>query len=346
MSAVTERGDRDLHSEDKCAADGCHRSGLPLSDVCAVVLSHCRSEKLEENIPSLIAVRDEAGLELVVVDNASTDGSAQYLGAVAAARPDIRVILNDRNAGVAEGRNIGAREAKGDYILFLDDDSSINLEGIRELRAVLQSGKSVGVVTPRVVHALTGACQNDHGSQEREVGNYHGSCHMVNATARREVGDIDPLCSFGGEELDYSIRMRAHGWGVRYVPAVTSVHDNVIRPGVEGRRRRQMRAYNIPRLLFKHFPLGMATTFAMRYCVSIVISGARTHGPFFAATLPLRVVRGALEGRQAHNPIPAEVSAYYADASTRPDMGNVPLMHKVIRVLRRRRTSRAGADHG
>jgi len=156
---------------------------------------------------------------------------------------------------------------------------------------------------------------------------------MVRRAVRRRAGDIDPVCTFGGEELDYSIKIRALGYKVMYVPDVTVMHNNVIRPGVEGANRRRMRAFNLPRLHFKYFPLRLAIMFSLRYGLVHTLSALRSGRPIVALGLPLYVARGALQGRRERVVLPSVVVDFYARTDTRPDFGNVPLWHKLNRRL-------------
>jgi GT2 family glycosyltransferase len=152
----------------------------------------------------------------------------------------------------------------------------------------------------------------------------------------RAVGDIDPLCSFGGEELDYSIRMRVNGFGVLYTPEVIVKHNNFIRHISEDVWRRRMRVYNFTRLHFKHFTGTTAGIFALRYFISHFLTGQRNHGLRFAFSLLKAAFKGAQDGRRQYRPIPISVHRMYKSYSLQPDFGNVPISKKILKNINRR----------
>lgn len=307
-----------------------------LKDVSVIVLSHNRRDELCRNLPTLLEGRETTGFELIIVDNASSDGSRALLQQIAESHKGVRVILKDENVGVAEGRNTGARIASGTYLLFLDDDLMLTVDDIFELRSRLVQKPHIGVVSPRILHAQSGSCQNEHGPTEREVGNFHGACHMVRGDVLRQLDYLDPLCSFGAEELDLSIRMRAHGYGILYAPSVVVKHNSFTRKSSEHKWRRSMWVFNFSRIHFKHFPLLLACRFTLRYLVSQVFSALTTHGFVFSLGLPWQALRGAVHGRRQYRRVPNNVISYYKDPNTKPDFGNVPLRQKFFSKLFRR----------
>lgn len=303
-----------------------------LSDVSVVTLSFNRKDELLNNLPNLCKVSAQAGFELIVVDNASTDGSIAFLRELIVVYPSLRLVLNDENMGVARGRNIGWRLASKKYILNIDDDLHIDETGIYGLLKMARENCRAGVISPRIIHAITHEKQCDHGEKNCQISNYHGACHIVRADVFHQVGDIDPECSFGGEELDYSIRVRAAGFDVIYSPAVTVKHNSLARVGVEGVWRRRQWVYNFTRVFFKHFPFWRAAILSGRYALSHIISGRKKFGITFAITLIPFVVRGATTGRIQYQCIPVWVREFYANPELRPEYGNVSLISKIFRM--------------
>lgn len=304
-----------------------------LSDLSVIVLSHNRVEEVAARLDSLCPAAEETGYELIIVDNASTDGTRELLKRAGSRYKSLRVVLNDENVGVAEGRNSGSRIAQGRYLLFIDDDTSISIEDIMLLRAHLADNPHIGVVSPRVIHTASGVAQNEHGDVVRNVGNYHGACHIVRGEVLRKIGYVDPKCTFGGEELDVSIRVRSLGYEVVYLPTVDVYHNSFAREGGAGRLRRRMRMYNLPRLHFKYFPITTALMFTLRYSVSHLSSGVRTYGGAFAFSLMREAWRGAIDGRTHHQPINRLIVQYYRRSDTRPDIGNVGVSVKAMNKL-------------
>jgi len=78
-------------------------------------------------------------LEIIVADNASPDGSAELAGRLMEGWPNARVIRHDRNLGFAEGNNRPAREARGRYLFFLNNDTWLEADCLEKLGAAVQA---------------------------------------------------------------------------------------------------------------------------------------------------------------------------------------------------------------
>lgn len=305
-----------------------------LEAVSIIVLSHNRKDELVKNIPELTFAAQAHGAELVFVDNASSDGSQEVIHSALDGKANCRALMSKWNRGVAGGRNMGGKIATRSYLLFLDDDTEIDIHGIETILAFMRENTDVGAVSPRIIHALSGLPQNNHGENQTETGNYHGACHLVRREAYLEVGPIDPGCNFGGEELDASIRLRAAGYRVLYFPSVVAFHNNFPRRDAQGKWRRQRRVYNNCRLHFKYFPFHCAVLLSFRYLASQSLSAAQSHGTLFALSLPSHAAKGGCDGRRARYSIPDIVVDYYLNPLTRPDFGNVPISRKILTKLK------------
>ncbi len=304
-----------------------------LSEVSIVVLSHNRKDVLERNLIKLTSLAKETGCELVVVDNASTDGSAQLIARALADRRNARFFLNDVNLGVAEGRNKGWRTASRDFILNIDDDTLITAEAVTAMLSTMREHPELGIVSPRILNAATGREQFSFDEPGCRPSNFHGACHLVRRAVLDSVGLNDEGCVFGGEELDLSIRARAAGFEIGYVGHTTVLHDNLVRNGQDGRGRRERWLYNYIRIHHKHFPLRVAVPFSLRYLVSHLVSGVRAYGPIFGARLLGAAMRGFRDGRRQHKTVPDAVVRFYRNPDLRPEFGNVPLWRKLLRYL-------------
>lgn len=305
-----------------------------LNDLSLVILSFNRREELLNNLPALCQGSVETGFELIVVDNSSTDGSREVLADLEKQYQNLRVIYNDKNLGVAGGRNTGWRMATRKFILNIDDDTHISITEIISFYKLALEKPDIGIISPRILHAITGIAQNDHGDKEYEPANFHGACHLVRRDVYQIVGEIDPYCYFGGEELDYSIRVRAAGFKVIYTPKISIKHNNFIRLGGEAAWRRRQWVYNFSRVYFKHFPVYIALMFSFRYLISHLASSMRQNGLIFALSLPNQVVLGALDGKRQYQSIPREVREFYTSPTLRPDFGNIPLYRKFLKKIK------------
>ena len=150
------------------------------------------------------------------------------------------------------------------------------------------------------------------------------------------MGFNDEGCTFGGEELDLSVRARAAGFDVGYVGSATVLHSNLIRTGEVGRERRERWVYNFVRVFGKHFPLPLALSLSSRYFASHLVSGVRAFSPIFGLRLARATLSGFKAGRREREYVPDHVVQLYRDPSLRPEYGNVPILQKIIRSFRRR----------
>lgn len=294
-----------------------------------VILSFNRKGDLESNIPLILQFSEAADWEVVVVDNGSTDGSVEFLKSSASGRSNVHLILNSGNLGVAGGRNAGWEKSSGDFILNIDDDAFVDFDGICSMLQFMLDHPEVGVISPKIIHRITLASQCDHGSVPVEISNFHGACHLVRRSVYSAVGGIDDLCSFGGEELDYSIRVRNAGFNVLYAPVAVAVHNNFHRIGSEGVWRRRQWVFNYTRVLFKNFPVSMAAVYSSRLLVSHIFSAIKARMVVSGLSLLLSCWRGVFSGFKARSVASKQVCEFYRNPELRPDLGNVSIARKV-----------------
>ncbi len=129
-------------------------SGAP--DLSIVVLSWNTRELLRECLTSLRAGRGSLSVEIVLIDNASSDGSADM---VAADFPEVRLFRNAHNVGYAIGVNQGLRECRGQRLCLLGSDTRVFPDALQQLVAFLDAHPDAGAVAPR--------CLNPDGSDQR-----------------------------------------------------------------------------------------------------------------------------------------------------------------------------------
>jgi len=121
-----------------------------LTTVSIIIVSFNAKADLVRCLESLHADPVRAAHEIVVVDNHSTDGSAE----AARAWPGVRVIENDANIGFARANNIGIRASSGDNILLLNSDTIVPPGAIDRLLDILNLHPDVAIVGPRLVDGL------------------------------------------------------------------------------------------------------------------------------------------------------------------------------------------------
>ena len=109
-------------------------------------------------------------LEVLVVDNASTDGSYEALVKFAQAKKGISIIKSTKNLGFGGGNNIGAKKAKGRYILFLNSDTEVLDKGFLKMVEFFEANPKVGILGPKLV--------NFDGSPQPSVANFYGLLNL------------------------------------------------------------------------------------------------------------------------------------------------------------------------
>jgi len=115
-----------------------------------VILNYNGAGFIERCLESVLET-DSLFFEVIFVDNASTDGSVDTAKELFEENPYIRIILNDENLGFAKGNNLALEHAKGDYIVFLNNDTEVAKNWLKELVDVLKSSPRIGAVQPKLL---------------------------------------------------------------------------------------------------------------------------------------------------------------------------------------------------
>ena len=224
--------------------------------------------------------------EVLVLDNASDDGSAE---AVRRRFPDARMFALERRAGKAENDSTLLRESRGRYCLLLNEDSELR-EGAglalvdaleRDPRAAVAGAQlltSGGEPTacawrlPDARWALAAAIfQHDRyavqsrGGDVREVGWVQSSAMLVRREAAQAVGWLDPDFFVYSDETDFCRRLHDAGWRILFVPQARAVHHDQLSTDPVAMRRRIVEFHRNRDLYFRKH--GMPVTRALwRVC--------------------------------------------------------------------------------
>jgi len=268
-------------------------SGVP--DYAVVVLTWNSRRHLEGCLGSLPAAADRS-LQLVVVDNGSTDGTA---AAVLELASHAEVIRNETNRGVAAGRNQGLAAVRAPYAVLLDVDTVVEPGALGRLLDHLDAEPEVGLCGPRLVlpdGSTQPSCQLfptmrdklvrqlprrvgagflreielgdwDHVGR-RDVDYVVGACQAVRMSALREVGWLDERIFYGPEDIDLCLRMQLLGHRVSYLGDAVVHHEC-----------QQVTRHRLDRLAWRHLA-GLLHYF-------------RTHGYFWSRAGLYRRIAGA-----------------------------------------------------
>jgi N-acetylglucosaminyl-diphospho-decaprenol L-rhamnosyltransferase len=183
--------------------------------------------------------------ELLVLDNASDDGSAD---AVRELNGEIRLISLSARTGKAENDSTLLRQARGRYCLLLNEDSELRPGAVEALLGALEADPSAGAAgaqlldaggnpvpcawrLPGVGTALAGAVfahrlltVQSRGARARPVGWAQSSAMLVRRDAAAKVGYLDPDFFVYYDECDFCKRLGDAGWRTLYVPGAQAIH--------------------------------------------------------------------------------------------------------------------------
>ncbi len=200
--------------------------------------------------------------EIIVVDNASADGSAETVGREF---PQVRLIANERNLGYAAANNQAAAVAKGRYLLLLNPDTEVTEDAIAKLVAFAEAHPEAGAVAPKLVYPdgrlqpsvrsfptptalLFAALSLDkpfvirHPSPFTLLGRYRmawfsydrvaevdqpmASAILVRREAWEQIGGMDETMPIFFNDVDLCWRLKKSGWRIYFLPDAVVVHHH------------------------------------------------------------------------------------------------------------------------
>lgn len=205
--------------------------------------------------------------ECIVVDNASPTEDPTI---IAVNYPECRLIRSDKNLGFAGGNNLGVAESKGEYLLFLNNDTEVDPGFLEPLVGRLQLNPSIGMVSPkirffdepdRIQYAgytsfskftlrqhLIGFQQQDYGqfNAPSQTFSIHGAAMMVPLQVIRHVGLMTEIYFLYYEEHDWAEHIKRAGYSIFYEPESLVFHKESVSTG----RESPLRTYYITRNRF------------------------------------------------------------------------------------------------
>jgi GT2 family glycosyltransferase len=285
-----------------------------LRDVSVVIVCFNRVDEVTLNISPRLGDVCEYGLELIVVDNFSVDGSREYLEDLHRDHPVFSLVLNSENLGVGGGRNSGWDRATREIVITLDEDTRITTEQLCCLADALRSAPGAGIVTPIMYDAITNRLLVRVLKPPRRVTNFLGACYAIRREVIELVGNHDPRCNFGGEELDLSIRVRNAGWDVLQVTDLRVAHNGRQREagGVVPLSRRAPWTQNHARVVWKWFPYYRAFPWSALMLAAQLRAALRRKAFAECPTLVKSWFVGVLEGISMHTVVQPYVTHFYA----------------------------------
>ena len=223
--------------------------------VSALIVSHNVKDLLLQCVRAFHATSD-VPVEVVVVDNGSTDGSA---AAVTAEFPKATVLVEKKNLGYGRAANIGLERCQGRFVLLLNPDVTVDPQSVGRLSDFLMTRPEAGAVGPRLLMpngSLDPDCRRSfpvpstlfyrtvglsklfpksprfgrHNMGHVEESDVHemdagsADCLMLRMAAIDRIGFFDPRYFMFGEDIDLCYRLKLGGWKVFYLPSATAIH--------------------------------------------------------------------------------------------------------------------------
>ncbi len=229
---------------------------------------------LPECIDSLLA-QTYPQVEIIVVDNASTDNSLSLLGTY----PQVTVLPQERNLGFTGACNIGLRASEGDIMVLLNNDTAVDTVWIKAIVTAFERYPDVGLVASKMLlydrrntfhtagdYVTLNGLAHNRGVWQRDTGQYDHKAYIFSAcggsaayrrTMLDVVGLLDDDFFFSFEDVDLAWRACLMGWRCLYVPQAIVYHKlkasggGVTASYHDGRNRLYTLVKNYPRDLWK-----------------------------------------------------------------------------------------------
>lgn len=209
-----------------------------------IIVSWNTQDLTRKCITSILRAEHNFELEVLVVDNASSDGTQAM---VAAEFPQVKLIANTENMGFGRGCNEGLKNTQAENIFFLNPDAEVEPKALQYMVDYLDSHPKVG--------ALGCALRYPDGTTQRAYYNFYsffgslldnqlikkrlkaateettrsvdwviGAVFMVRRSVLDQVGTFDEDFFLYGEEMELQFRIRKAGWEIVYIPEVGAIH--------------------------------------------------------------------------------------------------------------------------
>jgi len=211
--------------------------------VSIIILNWNGMEHLEVCLKSSLA-QNYDNLEVIVVDNGSTDGSIEYVRSEFRGR--VKLIVNSENVGFAKGNNVGFENSSGKYVIALNNDTEVDSNWVRSLVEVAEANRDIGMLASKILSFFNrkeidcvghliypdglsrgrGRGEIDQGQYDSidEVAFPSGCAAFYRKEMLDEIGYFDDEFFIYVEDTDLGMRGRLAGWKCLYVPNAVIYH--------------------------------------------------------------------------------------------------------------------------
>ena len=247
----------------------------------SIIIPHWNGiDILSECLISLFKSKHDS-YEVIVVDNASTDGSQSWLKNK---YPQVKLIENEKNYGYAGGCNRGALEAEGDFLVFLNNDRIKDPDWLQNLENFIKKDNMIAAVQPKVLNYFNKNIFDYAGGsgghmdrfcfpyargrifsrQERDFGQYNdskqcfwssGTAFMVRKKLFFKAGEFDKYFFSHMEEIDLCWRLQAMGFQIWVEPDAVVYHKNAFSMPMHSHKKYYLNHRNSLLMLFGNYSL-------------------------------------------------------------------------------------------
>ncbi|MDD5567241.1 MAG: glycosyltransferase family 2 protein [Patescibacteria group bacterium] len=224
-------------------------------DISIIILNYKSKGLTKQCLRGIELIKPKREYEIIVVDNASNDGTAEM---VRNEFPGVKLIVSPRNCGFAAGNNLGIRQATGKYIMILNPDVALLSDSIEVLYRFMEDHPEVGLAGPKLINpdgTVQASCRTfptpkiifyrrsplgkftgpkkvlrehlmlewDH-RENRAVDWMIGACFIVRAETVEKIGLLDERFFLYLEDVDWCRRFWQAGYKVYYVADAEMVH--------------------------------------------------------------------------------------------------------------------------
>jgi hypothetical protein len=221
-----------------------------MTDLSVIIVSFNTKELTIDSIKSIEKEGSNLSIEVIVVDNNSSDGSREALKDFMTDKFKYATIFNDSNTGYAKANNQGIRKARGKYILLLNSDTLVHKNSLGSLVEFSQKTPDAGVVGSKLLNidgSLQGSCFHfptiknaileyffgkkglfdkyaPQGDKPSRVDALVGAAFLMTPEARKKVGMLDERYWAYFEDIDYCRQVWKNGLKVYYLPTSVITH--------------------------------------------------------------------------------------------------------------------------
>ncbi len=223
-----------------------------MPEVSIIILNWNTREMLRECLHSIQTHAGDVDVEIIVVDNFSSDGSPAM---VRQDFPKVRLLANQENVGFARGNNQGVAMAHGDFVLLLNSDALLTPGAVQTLLKLARAKPKAGMIGARLLNTdqsfqasftpipdlmqeflilsglgrlFFGRSYPSHGAEvekgAQQVGYVEGACMLLPRAVYLQVGGLDEGYFMYAEDVDLCFAIHRHGYQVWYHPDAQIIH--------------------------------------------------------------------------------------------------------------------------